>query len=356
MLPVEISFENKNIEIIIVGDQTLFNPRDVGECLGISESTVRDHLQEMSEKQVVKITNKKLLDMLSNKNYGSKVQEMNEKMAELRSNVRNKDNRMLVLNLNNDSNVDNIDNRMPVLNPNTHSDVDNIDIETKSLVIKPFTSRKINNAGENFITESGLYKLIFKSNRPDALRFQDWVCDEVLPAINKTGKYINNQVSNQSNIASTYKALLDTGLYLGLSYKNAIARACIALEDDTGVDIKTFLGITPNMISHRPIAKPKVSEDGYYTVKELSKRMGMSSEEFNKILVEMEYQHSYPFGDRYFKGGFSGYNVYANGLFKYDFDRYQKYTTRLRWKECVMDHIWDYLDEQIQKTKQICLS
>lgn len=50
--------------------------------------------------------------------------------------------------------------------------------------------RKLNNAGENFLTESGVYKLIFKSHKPDAEKFQDWVTDEVLPAIRKHGAYM----------------------------------------------------------------------------------------------------------------------------------------------------------------------
>lgn len=41
--------------------------------------------------------------------------------------------------------------------------------------------RKLNNAGENFLTESGVYKLVFKSRKPNAEAFTDWVTDEVLP-------------------------------------------------------------------------------------------------------------------------------------------------------------------------------
>ena len=52
--------------------------------------------------------------------------------------------------------------------------------------------RKLNNAGENFLTESGVYKLIFKSHKKEAEKFQDWVTDEVLPTIRKTGGYVNN--------------------------------------------------------------------------------------------------------------------------------------------------------------------
>lgn len=44
-------------------------------------------------------------------------------------------------------------------------------------------------SGKNFLTESGVYKLIFKSRKKEAEKFADWVTDEVLPAIRKTGKY-----------------------------------------------------------------------------------------------------------------------------------------------------------------------
>lgn len=56
--------------------------------------------------------------------------------------------------------------------------------------------RKLNNAGENFLTESGVYKLIFRSHKPEAERFSDWVTDEVLPSIRKTGSY-QKQLSPQ---------------------------------------------------------------------------------------------------------------------------------------------------------------
>ena len=52
--------------------------------------------------------------------------------------------------------------------------------------------RKLHNTGENFLTEAGVYKLIFKSHKEAAERFQDWVTDEVLPSIRKTGGYLGN--------------------------------------------------------------------------------------------------------------------------------------------------------------------
>lgn len=39
------------------------------------------------------------------------------------------------------------------------------------------------------LSESGLYKLIPRSDKKEALAFQDWVTREVLPALRKTGSY-----------------------------------------------------------------------------------------------------------------------------------------------------------------------
>lgn len=40
------------------------------------------------------------------------------------------------------------------------------------------------------VSESGLYKLVMRSNKPEAKAFQDWVTRVVLPAIRKDGAYI----------------------------------------------------------------------------------------------------------------------------------------------------------------------
>lgn len=45
--------------------------------------------------------------------------------------------------------------------------------------------RKLNNRGEKFLTESGVYKLIFKSKKEEAKKFQEWITDEVLSSIRK---------------------------------------------------------------------------------------------------------------------------------------------------------------------------
>lgn len=40
-----------------------------------------------------------------------------------------------------------------------------------------------------FINEPNLYRVIFRSNKKEAVKFQNWVFNEVLPSIRKTGSY-----------------------------------------------------------------------------------------------------------------------------------------------------------------------
>lgn len=41
-----------------------------------------------------------------------------------------------------------------------------------------------------FVTEQNLYKVIMRSDKPQAEPFQDWVCGEVFPSIRKSGGYL----------------------------------------------------------------------------------------------------------------------------------------------------------------------
>ena len=47
------------------------------------------------------------------------------------------------------------------------------------------------------VNESGLYKLIMRSNKPIAEKFQEWVCEEVLPSIRRKGKYKLEELSKE---------------------------------------------------------------------------------------------------------------------------------------------------------------
>lgn len=50
----------------------------------------------------------------------------------------------------------------------------------------------------SFINEPNLYRIIFRSEKPIAKEFQNWVFEEVLPQLRKTGKYaLQNSAENQ---------------------------------------------------------------------------------------------------------------------------------------------------------------
>lgn len=43
-----------------------------------------------------------------------------------------------------------------------------------------------------YISEADIYRLVMRSKLPEAERFQDWVCEEVLPSIRKHGGYLTD--------------------------------------------------------------------------------------------------------------------------------------------------------------------
>ncbi|MBS7129992.1 MAG: hypothetical protein KH116_03455 [Clostridium sp.] len=156
-----MKFENHNVEVFEWNGQVLFNPYHCGECLELAESSIRDVVRKMNDKQVIKLKN---------------------------------------------------------------SDVVNSNI------------RKLNNAGENFLTESGVYKLIFKSKKKEAERFQDWVTDEVLPQIRKTGSYKNNQ-----NSINEFKGQLTTLVNSIFEDKLSEVKEYYKIKSKTKSDISSYI-------------------------------------------------------------------------------------------------------------------
>lgn len=59
----------------------------------------------------------------------------------------------------------------------------------------------------NFITEGDVYRLVARSRLPEAVRFESWLFDDVVPAIRKTGGYIH-QDEEDSEADIMAKALM----------------------------------------------------------------------------------------------------------------------------------------------------
>ena len=60
----------------------------------------------------------------------------------------------------------------------------------KSLDDDERSRKNLGRQGEaNLVSESGLYSLVLRSNKPDAKRFRKWLTSEVIPSIRKHGMY-----------------------------------------------------------------------------------------------------------------------------------------------------------------------
>lgn len=59
--------------------------------------------------------------------------------------------------------------------------------EANRIGLGPMASRAL---GLLLVSESGLYRLVMRSDKPEARAFQDWATKTVLPAIRKDGAYV----------------------------------------------------------------------------------------------------------------------------------------------------------------------
>ena len=136
--------------------------------------------------------------------------------------------------------------------------------------------RKLHNTGENFLTESGVYKLIFKSKKKEAEKFQDWVTDEVLPQIRQTGGYIPTK-EEESDEEFLARALLVAQRTLEKKNKE--------LEEKN----KLIEEQKPKVEYHDKVLNPTDEENGFtklLTTTEVAKDLGMTARQLNNILHE----------------------------------------------------------------------
>lgn len=135
----------------------------------------------------------------------------------------------------------------------------------------------------NVIPESDLYRLIFHSELPDAEKFQDWVFEEVLPSLRKTGSYDTKQKQakpKQPALSAPYKesaiimqSFIKVGKLLGTDEPMAKAVAVEQTRRITGVDFKELL----------PLANVQEVPVG---IRQLAKDLNISEGELKLILTE----------------------------------------------------------------------
>lgn len=135
-----------------------------------------------------------------------------------------------------------------------------------------------------FVNEQNLYRVIMRSDKPQAEPFQDWVCGEVLPAIRKTGGYIAT-TEEESPEEIMAKALL-------------VAQATIKRKEERMKQLEAETEQQRETIELQDTeikkAAPKVN---YYdnhlqsvntqTTTQVAKQIGMEAPKLNKKLKEL---------------------------------------------------------------------
>ena len=104
---------------------------------------------------------------------------------------------------------------------------------------------KVGSRGMKFINEFDLYRLIMRSNMKKAVDFQDWVFEEVLPAIRKTGKYeVSGVVTESARTLSDEQCVQVRNLvshkvhkeHVRLDWRGAYRAIYRSINDQFGVD------------------------------------------------------------------------------------------------------------------------
>ena len=175
-------------------------------------------------------------------------------------------------------NLNSIASILGINNPRTSIDVNDNDyvIKLGSSVVGLTYNRNLNNRGELFLTEAGLYKLIMSSKKKEAEAFQKWVVKEVLPAIRKTGSYSVSNASDRVIAIEEQKMQLERAKMLERLSDNYRGKCdgrysqildSYAVKELTGEHILPL----PERVEH------------YYTAEEIGKILGISANKVGRI-------------------------------------------------------------------------
>lgn len=139
----------------------------------------------------------------------------------------------------------------------------------KPLAAEEVTTTQISgNRGQHpkLISESGLYKLVMRSDKPQARLFQDWVTRDVLPAIRKDGAY----VMGEEKVAS---GEMDEDEFV-LKAMTILQKKVERLKEENAV-------LLPKAESYDAV----VSNDGFYTTTQAAQMLGChTAVALNRIL------------------------------------------------------------------------
>ena len=164
-----------------------------------------------------------------------------------------------------------------------------------------------------FVTEPDLYRVIFQSRKSSARKFQDWVFDEVLPALRKDGGYII------SNDVDTPEMIMARALKVADETIKRNEQRVRELEAQTEQQAQT-IGIQQKELT---VAAPKVK---YYddtlastdclTTTQVADDLGISARALNQQLANAGVQY-FQSGSWHLKGKFREWQLASTRTYNY---------------------------------------
>lgn len=127
-----------------------------------------------------------------------------------------------------------------------------------------------------FITEPQLYFVLMRSDKPKAKPFRQWVINEVLPSIRKTGSYTVNNSSSIVNDLKSRELQLKRAEYL-----SKIAERYLNRCDGRYAQILDSYA-TKELTGEHILPLPERTEH-YYTAEEVGKIVGISANKVGRI-------------------------------------------------------------------------
>lgn len=147
--------------------------------------------------------------------------------------------------------------------------------------LEKYLSEFSQQVGKNeFIPENVFYKLCMKANNEVARKFQDLVCDEILPSIRKDGGYI------AAGTEDTDEQIMAKALLVAqrtIQNKNEKIKA---LELDNQVKLQQIAELQPKATYYDLVLQCK----DLLSVTVIAKDYGMSAKSFNKLLKDEKVQ------------------------------------------------------------------
>lgn len=139
-----------------------------------------------------------------------------------------------------------------------------------------------------FINEMNLYKVIMRSDKPQAEPFQDWVCGEVLPSIRKNGGYIAANGLSDEEIMARALDIAHKTIERKQIENRELRKENVRLENEN----IQLIAENQELKNDRNYLDIIMRSRALLTITQIAQDYGMSGKALNKKLADMRIQYS----------------------------------------------------------------